>query len=77
MVYLFPYEGSNDRVKEALKFFGDIKEVRHQQWSNVPGVHTGTRLVRMMRKMSCAHDVQLISFRFRNSQKKCRKYGVR
>ena len=48
MVYLFPYEGSNDRVKEALKFFGDIKEVRHQQRSNVPGVHTGTRLVRMM-----------------------------
>ena len=53
MVYLFPYEGSNDRVKEALKFFGDIKEVRHQQWSNVPGVHIGTRLVRMVRK----HDI--------------------
>ena len=53
MVYLFPYEGSNERVKEALKVFGDIKEVRHQQWSNVPGVHTGTRLVRMLRK----HDI--------------------
>ena len=53
MVYLFPYEGSNERVKEALKVFGDVKEVRHQQWSNVPGVHTGTRLVRMMRK----HDI--------------------
>ena len=53
MVYLFPYEGGNDRVKEALKFFGDVKEVRHQQWSNVPGVHTGTRLVRIVRK----HDI--------------------
>ena len=41
------------RVKEALKFFGDVKEVRHQQWSNVPGVHTGTRLVGIVRK----HDI--------------------
>ena len=53
MVYLFPFEGNNDQVREALKFFGDIKEIRHQQWSNVPGVHTGTRLVRMVRK----HDI--------------------
>ena len=53
MVYLFPFEGSNDRVREAIKFFGEIKEDRHQQWSNVPGVHTGTRLVRIVRK----HDI--------------------
>ena len=50
MVYLFPFEGGNDRVKGALKFFGDVKEVCHQQWSNLPGVHTGTRLVRIVRK---------------------------
>ena len=50
MVYLFPFEGGNDRVKEALKFFGDVKEVRHQQWSNVPGVNTGIHLVRIVRK---------------------------
>ena len=53
MVYLFPFEGGNDRVKEALNFFGEVKEVRHQQWSNVPGVHTGTRLVCIVRK----HDI--------------------
>ena len=53
MVYLFPFEGDNGRVREALKFFGDIKEVRHQRWSNIPGVYTGTRLVRMVRK----HDI--------------------
>ena len=53
MVYLFPFEGDNGRVREALKFFGDIKEVRHQRWSNIPGVCTGTRLVRMVRK----HDI--------------------
>ena len=49
LVYLFPFEGSNDHVKEALKYFGDIKEVKFQQWTNVPGVATGTRIVRMVR----------------------------
>ena len=57
MVYLFPFEGSNDRVKEALKYFGDIKEIRHQQWSNVPGVHTGTRLVHMVRKHKIPRNI--------------------
>ena len=41
MVYLFPFEGSNEEVREALKFFGDVKEVKHQQWTNVPGVDWG------------------------------------
>ena len=49
LVYLFPFEGSNDNVKEALKYFGDIKEVKFQQWTNVPGIATGTRIVRMVR----------------------------
>ena len=37
LVYLFPFEGSNDHVQEALKYFGEIKEVKFQQWTNVPG----------------------------------------
>ena len=59
MVYLFPFEGSNDKVKEALKFFGDIKEVKHQQWTNVPGVYTGTRLVRMVRKHEIPRNIKI------------------
>lgn len=31
---------SNDRVKEALRYFGDIKEVKSQHWTNVPSVTT-------------------------------------
>ena len=46
---MFPFEGGNDHVREALKYFGDIKEVKYQQWTNVPGVATGTRIVRMVR----------------------------
>ena len=38
MVYLFSFEGNNDKVKEALKFFRDVKEDKHQQWANVPAV---------------------------------------
>ena len=59
MVYLFPFEGSNDKVKDALKFFGDVKEVKHQQWTNVPGVYTGTRLVRMVRKHEIPRNIKI------------------
>lgn len=48
LVYLFPLEGSNDHVKEALKYFGDIKEVKFQHWTNVPGVATGARIVHVV-----------------------------
>lgn len=34
-------------MKETLKYFGDIKEIKFQQWTNVPGVSTGTCIVGM------------------------------
>ena len=46
---------NNDRGREALTFFGDIKEILHQQWLNIPGVHTGNRLVHMVHK----HEIPL------------------
>ena len=36
LVYLFPFERSNERVKETLKYFGDIKVIKFQQWTNGP-----------------------------------------
>ena len=48
LVYLFSLEGSNDHVKEALKYFGDIKEVKFQHWTYVPGVATGARIVHVV-----------------------------
>ena len=59
MLYLSPFEGSNDKVKDALKVFGDVKEVKHQQWTNVPGVYTGTRLVRMVRKHEIPRSIKI------------------
>ena len=57
LVYLFPFEGSNDHVKEALKYFGEIKDVKCQQWTNVPGVATGTRIVRMVRRHEIPRNI--------------------
>ena len=57
LVYLFPSEGSNDHVKEALKYFGEIKEVKFQQWTIVPGVATGTRIVPMVRKHEIPRNI--------------------
>ena len=55
LVYLFPFEGINNQIKEALKYFGNIKEVKFQHWTNVPGVATGTRIVCMVRE----HEIPL------------------
>ena len=49
LVYLFPFKGSNGHIREALKYFGEIKEVRHQQWINMLGIYTGPRAGRMVR----------------------------
>ena len=48
LVYLFLFEGSIDRVREAIKYFCDIKDIKFEHWTNVRGVATGTRIVRMV-----------------------------
>ena len=59
MVYLFPFEGNFDHVKEALKCYGDIKEIKYQQWTNIPTVYTGTRLVRIVRKHVISRNISI------------------
>ena len=48
-MYLFPYEGENSKILEVLEQFGEVQEVRHQHWSSVEGVATGTRVVKIVR----------------------------
>ena len=50
MVYLYPFEGDNQHVSKALSPFGTLQDIRHQEWSNVEGVPTGTRLVKVIRQ---------------------------
>ena len=49
LVYHFPYEKDDRQVKEVLSRYGSIKNVAYQSWTNLEGVHTGTRIVKMDR----------------------------
>ena len=63
VIYNYPYEYSNDDIESALKFFGEVGEIRYQQWSNLPGVSTATRLVRMKREKNIPRFMQIGRFR--------------
>ena len=49
LVYGFPFEGSNDAVREVLSRYGEVRAVEHQSWGFRP-VCSGTRKVRIVRK---------------------------
>ena len=59
LVHLFPFEGHNSKIEEALKGFGVIKEIKYQTWTNVPGLYTGTRIVRMFRKLDIPRNIKI------------------
>lgn len=63
VIYNYPYEYNNDDIENALKFFGEVGEIRYQQWSNLPGVSTATRLVRMKREKDIPRFMQIGRFR--------------
>ena len=48
LVFHFPYEEDVEILKDAIKRFGMVVGVRYQSYPSVD-VHTGTRLVRMIR----------------------------
>ena len=48
-VFGFPFEGSNDMIKDALSHYGDVCAVENQAWLG-HSVCTGTRKVRIIRK---------------------------
>ena len=63
MVFLYPFEGENEKVSQALSPFGTVQEVRHQHWANVEGVATGTRLVKTIRKGHIPRFVYIDGFK--------------
>ena len=48
LVFHFPYDEDVEILKDAMKRFGTVVGVRYQSYPSVD-VHTGTRLVRMIR----------------------------
>ena len=63
MVFLYPFEGENEKVGQALSPFGTVQEVRHQHWANLEGVATGTRLVKIIRKGHIPRFVHIDGFK--------------
>lgn len=53
LLHLYPYEGSGIAIENALRHFGEIKDIRYQTHVIKPSISTRTRLIRMVRK----HDI--------------------
>ena len=49
LVYNFPYENSDGPVHRVLSDFGSVEGISYQTWVGLPGIHTGTRVVKMVR----------------------------
>ena len=63
LVYHFPYEKDDRQVKEVLSRYGSIKNVTYQSWTNLEGVHTGTRIVKMDRTDPIPRSLMIGSYR--------------
>ena len=63
MMVIYNYEYSNDEIVNALKFFGEVGEIRYKQWSNLPGVSTTMWLVRMKWEKDIPCFIQIERFR--------------
>ena len=63
MVYNYPYEFPNESVESVMKGYGEVGGVRCQSWVDLPGVATGTRLVRMRRKFRIPRFLYIGNFR--------------
>ena len=63
LVYHFPYEKDDRQVKEVLSRYGSIKSVAYQSWTNLEGVHTGTRIVKMDRTDAIPRSLMIGGYR--------------
>ena len=49
LVYNFPYENNDGPVHRVLSDYGSVEGISYQTWVGLPGIHTGTRVVKMVR----------------------------
>ena len=47
-MYNYPYENNDSPVRRVLSGYGSVKGISYQTGVGLPGVHTGTRVVRMV-----------------------------
>ena len=48
LVYHYPYQNDDSQVRKVLSHFGLVEDISNQSWVSLKGVHTGTRIVRMV-----------------------------
>ena len=63
LVYNLPYDAPNSFIEDPLKFYGTIQNIRHQYWTNLPEVATGTCVVRINLRRSIPQFLRIRSFR--------------
>ena len=47
-VHYFPVEGDDALIREKLSKYGEVISIRHQSFSGIPGLLTGSRVLKMV-----------------------------
>ena len=63
LIYHFPYEEDDARLKTFLSPFGKVLSIRYQHYPGTPDVSTGTRIVRMIREKAIPRNLNIGSIR--------------
>ena len=63
LIYHFPYEQGDARLKTFLSPSGKVLSIRYQHYPGMPDVSTGTRIVRMIREKAIPRNLNIGSIR--------------
>ena len=63
LVYNFPYENNDAPVCKVLSDYGEVKGISYQTWVGLPGIHTGTRVVNMVRSSTIPRSLVIAGVR--------------
>ena len=63
LVYHYPYENDDSQVRKVLSHFGSFEDISYQSWVSLKGVHTGTRIVRVVRTSHIPRSLMIDGFR--------------
>ena len=66
LVYNFPYENNDAPVRKVLSEYGEVKGISHQTWVGLPGIHTGTRVVNMVRSSTIPRSLVIAGYAVRS-----------
>ena len=77
LVYNFPYENNDAPVHRALSEYGEVEGISYQMWVGLPGIHTGTRLVKMVRSSTIPRSLVIAGFAVRSGTGASRSLAIR